>query len=268
MGRKQCRAPFVKVCLRAGASEASMENSHLNRAHVYGRRAENCAKSRRFDDAIECHRKAVFHFNEALKLQTNVVVQESLQLQRKYHLKQVDWLQAKKQQYERYLRALDYQQRKNPEFLAQQIEKMDKHHELQVAIYHNLDDTDGLLDALSRGYAANQSAGHTEGVGTKTVNDLITLNHSLHILIQRMSQNVDEYATENEELREKIRFYEREREPGTSERGNGDTDSVGRTNQGGSSVQKHGEGGLLHDNLSTLAPLEMPVFDLSEFDNQ
>uniref|UniRef100_A0A182NRQ6 Nuclear receptor-binding factor 2 MIT domain-containing protein n=1 Tax=Anopheles dirus TaxID=7168 RepID=A0A182NRQ6_9DIPT len=242
-----------------------MENSHLNRAHVYGRRAENWAKSRRFDDAIECHRKAVFHFNEALKLQTNTVVLESLHLQRKYHLKQVEWLQARKQQYARYLRALDYQQRKNPEFLAQQIEKMDKYNELQVAIYHNLDDTDGLLDALSRSYAASQPSGQADGIGTKTVNDLITLNHSLHILIQRMSQNVDEYATENEELREKVRFYEREKDAGTSERGTGDADSAGHTNQGGSARQKHGGAGLLHDNL---APLEMPVFDLSEFDNQ
>ncbi|XP_053659999.1 uncharacterized protein LOC128709039 [Anopheles marshallii] len=247
-----------------------MENSHLNRAHMYGRRAENCAKNRRFDDAMECHRKAVFHFNEALKLQTNAIVQESLQLQRKYHLKQVDWLLVRKQQYDRYLRALEYQRRKNPEFLAQQIEKMDKYNELQVAIYHNLDDTDGLLESLGRNIGANNppTIGGADNGGTKTVNDLIALNHSLHILIQRMSQNVDEYATENEELREKLRYYEKEKESGSSDGGKvvGDAESSANTHKGGPSTQKHTLG-LMHDNLSTLAPLEMPVFDLSDFDN-
>uniref|UniRef100_A0A182SMK2 Nuclear receptor-binding factor 2 MIT domain-containing protein n=1 Tax=Anopheles maculatus TaxID=74869 RepID=A0A182SMK2_9DIPT len=243
---------------------------------MYGRRAENCAKNRRFDDAIECHRKAISHLNEALKLQTNAVVQESLQLQRKYHLKQVDWLLVKKQQYDRYLRAVDYQRRKNPEFLAQQIEKMDKYNELQVAIYHNLDDTDGLLETLSRNIATNSpalAAANASGSGTKTVNDLIALNHSLHILIQRMSQNVDEYATENEELREKVRYYEREaKETGCSDSAKGvDAESSANTGKGGGSghgsgTQKHSVG-LMHDNLSTLAPLEMPVFDLSDFDN-
>nr|XP_040220320.2 uncharacterized protein LOC120948253 [Anopheles coluzzii] len=253
-----------------------MENSHLNRAHMYGRRAENFAKNRRFDEAIECHRKAVSHFNEALKLQTNTVVQESLQLQRKYHLKQVDWMLVRKQQYERYLRALDYQRRKNPDFLAQQIEKMDKYNDLQVAIYHNLDDTDGLLESLNTMLTAAQPAvnGGGGGGGPKTVNELIALNHSLHILIQRMAQNVDEYATENEELREKLRYYEKEREApaGSSEAGQGlvDTESLASASKGGGggpSTQKHTHG-LMHDNLSTaLAPLEMPVFDLSDFDN-
>ncbi|XP_053670559.1 nuclear receptor-binding factor 2-like [Anopheles nili] len=244
-----------------------MENSHLNRAHMYGRRAENCAKNRRFDEAMECHRQAVFHFNETLKQQTNAMVQESLQLQRKYHLKQVDLLQVKKQQYDRYLRALEYQRRKNPEFLAQQIEKMDKYNELQVAIYHNLDDTDGLLETLSRNIAmpANQAAGTTDG-GSKAVRELITLNHSLHILIQRMSQNVDEYATENEELREKLRYFEKEKESATTEDRKGNTDPASNANEGGLSTQKHTVD-LMDDNLSTLAPLEMPVFDLSELDN-
>uniref|UniRef100_A0A182JZU8 Nuclear receptor-binding factor 2 MIT domain-containing protein n=1 Tax=Anopheles christyi TaxID=43041 RepID=A0A182JZU8_9DIPT len=215
---------------------------------------------------FECHRKAVSHFNEALKLQTNVVVQESLQLQRKYHLKQVDWMMVKKQQYDRYLRALDYQRRKNPEFLAQQIEKMDKYSDLQVAIYHNLDDTDGLLESLGSTMAATQPA--VDG-GPKTVNELIALNHSLHILIQRMSQNVDEYATENEELREKLRYYEKEKEiPGSSDGAKVvDTESLAKPSKSGvPSTQTHTLG-LMHDNLSTLAPLELPVFDLSDFDN-
>ncbi|XP_050072134.1 nuclear receptor-binding factor 2-like [Anopheles maculipalpis] len=246
---------------------------------MYGRRAENCAKNRRFDDAIDCHRKAVSHFNEALKLQTNAIVQDSLQLQRKYHLKQVDWLLVRKQQYDRYLRALDYQRRKNPEFLVQQIEKMDKYNELQVAIYHNLDDTDGLLETLSRnittnnpalGISANAAAAGGGG-GTKTVNELIALNHSLHILIQRMSQNVDEYATENEELREKLRYYEREaKETGSADGAKGaDADPSTNTGKvrGHGGTQQHTGGTLMHDNLSTLAPLEMPVFDLSDFDN-
>uniref|UniRef100_A0AAG5CZI5 Nuclear receptor-binding factor 2 MIT domain-containing protein n=2 Tax=Anopheles atroparvus TaxID=41427 RepID=A0AAG5CZI5_ANOAO len=240
-----------------------MENSHLNKAHMYGRRAEHYAKNRRYDESMECHRKAVLHFDETLKIKTSTVVQESLQLQRKYHQKQIDSLQMKKQQYERYMRALDYQRRKNPEYLAQQIEKMDKYNELQVAIYHNLDDTDGLLESLGKSItvASNQATG--SGDGTKVVGELVGLNHSLHILIQKMSQNIDEYATENEELREKLRFYEREKESDGSTGKGGDSPSI--VNKG-LSAQRN-EGSMRHDNLSTLAPLEMPLFDLSEFDN-
>ncbi|KFB35056.1 AGAP002517-PA-like protein [Anopheles sinensis] len=230
---------------------------------MYGRRAEHYAKNRRYDESIECHKKAVFHFDETLKIKTSAVVLESLQLQRKYHQKQIDSLQMKKLQYERYMRALEYQRRKNPEFLAQQIEKMDKYNELQVAIYHNLDDTDGLLESLGKSIAGPTNHPTGSGDGTKVVGELVTLNHSLHILIQKMSQNIDEYATENEELREKLRFYEREKENDGSTGKEGDSSSVVHKGLG---AQKN-DGGLRHDNLSTLAPLEMPVFDLSEFDN-
>ncbi|ETN58981.1 hypothetical protein AND_009418 [Anopheles darlingi] len=237
-----------------------MENSHLNTAHMYGRRAENCVKSRRYDDAIESHRKAVFHLEEAQKIKSSPKVHESLQLQQKYHEKQVDLLQIKKRQYERCMKALEYQRRKNPEYLAQQNDRLDKYNELQVAIYHNLDDTDGLLETLNKG-ESNGANG-----STKALEELISLNHSLHILIQRMAQNIDEYATENETLRERLRCYEKEKEGG-GPLGNVETAANGLNKGRHIELPKREDGAATDDNLAALAPLEMPVFDLSEFDN-
>ncbi|XP_058059904.1 nuclear receptor-binding factor 2 [Anopheles bellator] len=236
-----------------------MENSHLNTAHMYGRRAENYVRSRRYDEATECHRKAVFHFEEALKIHGSPLVQESLQLQHKYHLKQIDRLRVKKQQYERYLKAMDYQRRKNPQWLMQQNEKMDKYNELQVAIYHNLDDTDGLLETLSKSLT---STGGDGGTAPKVAGELIGLNHSLHILIQRMAQNIDEYATENEMLREKLRCYEKEKDSVTQGKVEGPASALGKDRD----VPKRDTDSARDDNLAALAPLEMPVFDLSEFE--
>uniref|UniRef100_A0A2M4AYC5 Nuclear receptor-binding factor 2 MIT domain-containing protein n=1 Tax=Anopheles triannulatus TaxID=58253 RepID=A0A2M4AYC5_9DIPT len=239
-----------------------MENSHLNTAHMYGRRAENLVKSRRYDDAIESHRKAVFHLEEAQKIKSSPRVQESLQLQQKFHQKQVDLLQIKKRQYERCMKALEYQRRKNPEFLAQQNDRLDKYNELQVAIYHNLDDTDGLLESLSKG----EPSGSNANDGKKVVDELISLNHSLHILIQRMAQNIDEYATENESLRDRLRCYEKEKEGGGPL---GTVEAAGNGLSKGRHIElpKREDGAARDDNLAALAPLEMPVFDLSEFDN-
>uniref|UniRef100_A0A2M3ZK24 Nuclear receptor-binding factor 2 MIT domain-containing protein n=1 Tax=Anopheles braziliensis TaxID=58242 RepID=A0A2M3ZK24_9DIPT len=239
-----------------------MENSHLNTAHMYGRRADNCVKSRRYDDAIESHRKAVFHLEEAQKIKSSPKVHESLQLQQKYHQKQVELVQIKKRQYERCMKALEYQRRKNPEFLAQQNDRLDKYNELQVAIYHNLDDTDGLLETLCK---AEPNAGTSNG-STKVVDELISLNHSLHILIQRMAQNIDEYATENETLRERLRSYEKEKEGG-GPLGNVEEAARGLSKGRHIELPKREDGAARDDNLAALAPLELPVFDLSEFDN-
>lgn len=237
-----------------------MENSYLNVAHVYSRKAEYFSKKRRYDEAIECHRKTVANLDLALKISPpSTVILESLQIQKKYHLKQVESLKLKKQQHERYMKALEYQRRRNPEYLAQQMEKLDKYNELQIAIYHNLDDTDSLLESLQK---SRQSGGQqpTEVAGKQSgstaVDELISLNHSLHLLIHKMAQNFDEYATENETLKEKLRVYEKETEnqpPVASSLETG-RDAL-------EAIEFHSQ------ELPALAPLELPSFDVSGFEN-
>ncbi|XP_055597436.1 uncharacterized protein LOC129748078 [Uranotaenia lowii] len=243
-----------------------MENSYLNIAHVYGRKAENYAKHRRFDEAIESHRKAVVNLDEAIKLSpTSAIVVESLQLQRKYHLKQVEFLRHKKQQYERYMKALEYQRRRNPEYLAQRMENMEKYHVLQLSIYKNLDDTDALLESLSK---TRPEAIAGEGRKNSSLEDLIKLNHSLHIMIHQMVQNFDECSTENEVLKEKLSMYEKEKENNPSGKGTGRLSSDQR--KGNATLEA--DRSILEaidfhsEELPALAPLELPTFDLPDFD--
>ncbi|XP_055541725.1 uncharacterized protein LOC129727695 [Wyeomyia smithii] len=249
-----------------------MENSYLNVAHVYGRKAEHYAKHRRFDEAVESHRRAVSNLDEALKISppSNVIL-ESLQLQRRYHIKQAEFLRHKKQQHERYMKALEYQRRRNPEYLVQQMEKMEKVNKLQVAIYRNMDETDALLEILGKP-AANLDGANIADERTVpgAVEELISLNHSLHLLIHRMVQNLDEVSTENETLRERLNLYEKENEnhPATVAAGRKGFADAGRDpslETGRDALEAmdyhHSE------ELPVLAPLELPAFDLSGFEN-
>lgn len=238
-------------------------------AHVQGRKAEYYTKHRRYDEAIDSHRRVVLNLDEALKISPpSAVILESLQLQRKYHIKQVEFLRHKKQQHERYMKALEYQRRRNPEFLAQQMEKIEKYNELQIAIYHNLDDTDSLLEALKTRIVSQEAAGSDKKASA--VDDLISLNHSLHVLVHRMAQNFDESATENEILKEKLSFYEKEKEnypalttgKAAADKGKGERSPSLETGRDAlEAIDYHSE------ELPALAPLELPTFDLSGFEN-
>ncbi|XP_053696000.1 uncharacterized protein LOC128743447 [Sabethes cyaneus] len=249
-----------------------MENSYLNVAHVYGRKAEHYAKHRRFDEAIESHRRAVLNLDEALKVSPPAaIVLESLQLQRRYHLKQAEFLRHKKLQHERHMKALEYQRKRNPEYLAQQMEKLDKVNKLQVAIYRNLDETDSHLVTLGK---PGTNPGGTDSASERTspaaVEELISLNHSLHLLIHRMVENLDEVTTENERLKERLSLYEKENE---SKPPSVATGRKGLVDKGRDPSLETGRDALEAINyrhceqLPALAPLELPAFDLSGFEN-
>ncbi|XP_055639360.1 uncharacterized protein LOC129777230 [Toxorhynchites rutilus septentrionalis] len=236
-----------------------MEKSFLNVAHVYSRKAEKFAKQSRYDDAAESHLIAATNLEEAIRMAPNSpVALESLQLQRKYHLKQVDFMRHKKQQHERYLEALEYQKRRNPEYFAQQMEKIDNYNDLQLAIHRNLDNADSLLETLTKTRTAEATESDRKG---SIVDELISLNHSLHVLFQRMAHNLDECTTENETLKEKLSEYEKEKQNCFS----------GKDKGGGSfetgrdaleAIDYHTE------ELPPLAPLELPTFDLPGFEEQ
>lgn len=237
----------------------------FRQAHVHGRRAEHHTKHRRFDEAIENHRKAASFIEEALKIAPqSAVVIESLQLQRKYHMKQIEFVRHRKQQYERYIKAVEYQRKRNPEFLAKQLEKIEKYNELQVAIYQNLEDTGSMLETMTGSSGTDRN--------NPVVDDLISLNHSLHILVHRMTQNIDEYAVENETLKEKLSVFERE--PGEraktaatgkgSEQGKGESRFLSGLETGRDALEAID---FHREELPALAPLELPTFDLPDFEN-
>lgn len=220
-----------------------MENSYLNMAHVHARRADHHTKNRRFDEAIENHRKAYSYIEEAFKIAPqSPKVLESLQLQGKYHQKQVNFLRHKKQQFERYMKAVEYQRKRNPEYLAKQLEQIEKHSELQVAIIQNLENTTTLLESMMG----------SDREGDPALEDLVSLNHSLHVLVLHMTQNIDEYAAENETLKERLSMYEKEG-------GHPSAAPVAMAN-----VPRTRERNALLEGVAQegLAPLDLPTFDL------
>ncbi|KAG4070720.1 hypothetical protein HA402_013640 [Bradysia odoriphaga] len=76
-----------------------MEDSFLNLAHFHSRRAENHLKKRRFDLAIEHHKKTVDLLNKAIE-QSNIDKNiECLILQRNYHEKYQHIVLMKKVQF-------------------------------------------------------------------------------------------------------------------------------------------------------------------------
>ncbi|XP_037032060.1 uncharacterized protein LOC119071291 [Bradysia coprophila] len=76
-----------------------MEDSFLNLAHFHSRRAENHLKKRRFDLAIEHHKKTVDLLNKAIEQSSIEKNIECLILQRNYHEKYQHIVLMKKVQF-------------------------------------------------------------------------------------------------------------------------------------------------------------------------
>ncbi|KAK0058040.1 nuclear receptor-binding factor 2 [Biomphalaria pfeifferi] len=74
--------------------QAPME-SPLNCAHTYSRRADMLSKNKNYEEAIVCHRKAADCLLQAMSSDTSSILLESLALQHKAYLSQIDRLHAK-----------------------------------------------------------------------------------------------------------------------------------------------------------------------------
>lgn len=165
---------------------------------------------------------------------------ESLRLQRDFHLRQQDLVRVKHSQFEKYRRALELQKQKSTEVLEKMAnDRIENSSQIQFAIYKTMEDTDALLDSLAsvrpkpvQGDLTDADNGSMEDVVDSTTTDekleddsstgtqknhsvmideLRTLNHSLHILVYRLVTQLDESSQESESLREKVKFLERER---------------------------------------------------------
>lgn len=200
---------------------------------------------RRFDEAVESHQKAASALEEALHSTSLPKAVESIKLQREFHLKHIELIRLKKQQYERYKLAVEHQRLKNAAFLEQRLAKdrIETACDLQISIYKTLEESDVLLDALNNGRKLSgaggkdsdsvksaeavmeesktvsiENAGEVKmGVAKKAkdepaiIDELHTLNHQLHILIYTLVSRLDESSQESEGLREKIRSIEKEK---------------------------------------------------------
>lgn len=210
-------------------------------AHYHSRKADNHLRYRRFDDAVDSHQKAANALDEALHSTSLPKAIESIKLQRVFHLKHIELIRLKKQQYERYKLAIEHQRQKDADFLAQRNAKdrLETACDLQISIYKTLEESDVLLDALnksrrpssdsdsgrsidaamdeSKTVSIENSAEVKLGIAKKAkdetaiIDELHTLNHQLHILVYTLISRLDESSQESEGLREKIKSIEKER---------------------------------------------------------
>ncbi|XP_022122542.2 nuclear receptor-binding factor 2-like [Pieris rapae] len=192
-----------------------METHPLNKAHQQHRRAEAHLKNNKYDDAMQCHHNAAELLLDAMKSTSSSVALESITLQHSYHLKQKDLIQSKKEQYIRVKKAMDIFKNMSKD---SQVNVPGEPSKVQVAIYKNLNDSETLLYELS----SNQDAGEikdlaklNEGKAEKSqkivIEELQTLNHSLHSLVEQLVLQVEVLKDENMTLKERVNFLEKER---------------------------------------------------------
>ncbi|CAL1528478.1 unnamed protein product [Lymnaea stagnalis] len=70
-------------------------DSPLNSAHAFSRKADALTKRAKYEDAIACHRKAAECLLQAMSTATSSTLLESMSLQHKAYLSQIDKLHAK-----------------------------------------------------------------------------------------------------------------------------------------------------------------------------
>lgn len=253
-------------------------------AHYHNRKADNHLRCRRFDDAIESHKKATTALDEALAAAANnSKAIESVRLQRDFHLKRIELIRLKKKQYESYK-------------TAQRLKTMEPHVskarlestcDLQIAIYKTLEESDSVLEALNgrkpdeqTNIAGDSTSGQKtdeESNGT-IINDLHTLNHQLHILVFNLMSKMDESNHEMESLRDRVKMLEKERggplrspvinkvtSNKTEQRS--DDKNTERTSRR-SSIITGEERKIILPETSDFPPLELPEFDYSSFDKE
>ncbi|NP_001373719.1 nuclear receptor binding factor 2a [Danio rerio] len=78
----------VKTAKPHAQIEMEVIDSPLNRAHHYGRRADQLVMKGKYEEAIECHQEAAELLKEASSMTQSQQVRLSLELQRDRHLQQ------------------------------------------------------------------------------------------------------------------------------------------------------------------------------------
>lgn len=240
-------------------------------------------RCRRFDDAIESHKKASTALDEALAIiPNNSKAIESVRLQRDFHLKRIELIRLKKKQYESYKTAVEYQRLKT---IEPQLSKarLESTCDLQIAIYKTLEESDSVLDALNGHKNDFQVSDSAEGAATPKsdgdtlVNDLHTLNHQLHILVFNLMSKMDESNNEMESLRDRVKVLEKERggplrspvagknAPNKTETKSQETSAERLSSR--SSITGE-ERKIVLPETSDFPPLELPEFDYSSFDKE
>ncbi|XP_041979814.1 nuclear receptor-binding factor 2-like [Aricia agestis] len=196
-----------------------MDDHPLNLAHQQYRRAEAHMKNNRYDEAMQCHQNAAELLLDAMKSTSSTFALESITLQHSYHLKQKDIIKCKKEQYARVKKAME-----NIKCLgidpSLNVGDSD-HNKLQIEIYKNLNESENLLSLLTDKGKSNETQTIIKDLipeGRKTeknqqtvVEELQILSQSLHSLVEQLVLQVEVLKDENNTLKDKLSYLEKER---------------------------------------------------------
>lgn len=202
-----------------------------------------------FDLALENLEISIKNFDLALKQTSIPKAVESIKLQKEYHIKQRELINYKKTHYEKY--NLLTQKLNNSETVEnfQINERLENSNKIQLQIFKNIDTADLALEQF---LIQNNNENNTS-----TASELIALNQKLHLLIQQNFIQQDLTLQENDALKLRIKSLELDVSDKRKE--------------------KKMDGYRVHDEyldtyspdaiealeeLPTLAPLELPSFDL------
>ncbi|CAO1391589.1 unnamed protein product [Diamesa hyperborea] len=227
-----------------------MESSPLNNAHLFSRKTERCLKVLNFDLALENLEISIKNFDLALKQTTIPKVVESIKLQKEYHIKQRELINYKKTHYEKYNLLTQKLNTSETDVENFQInERLENSNKIQLQIFKNIDTADLALEQFLMQ--------NSDDNNISTASELQALNQKLHLLIQQNFIQQDLTLQENDALKLRIKSLEQD----VSEK----------------RKEKKMEGYKIHDEyldtfspdaiealeeLPSLAPLELPSFDL------
>uniref|UniRef100_A0A6B2EDE5 Putative nuclear receptor-binding factor 2 n=1 Tax=Phlebotomus kandelakii TaxID=1109342 RepID=A0A6B2EDE5_9DIPT len=232
-----------------------MDNSALNTAHRYARRAEAHFRYKRFDEAIDCHKQVIEQLHNAIRLATVDKSVVSLQLQREYHTKQIDFLMMRKAQFEKYRKAIE--QEKGADFWEQK----ERTRSLQTDLFKAIESSNNLLTGL---------LGKTESQPEKlveTLKELQSLNKQIHIMSHSLAEQLDGCIIDADVLREKIRAELAPKEE-ESDKEVSSVKSSSPDKQEYKAVESLDT--ILQDlneiqEIPNLPPLQLPTFDYATF---
>uniref|UniRef100_A0A1L8DII6 Putative nuclear receptor-binding factor 2 n=1 Tax=Nyssomyia neivai TaxID=330878 RepID=A0A1L8DII6_9DIPT len=238
-----------------------MDNSALNTAHRYARRAEAHFRYKRFDEAIDCHKQVIEQLQNAIRLATVDKSVVSLQLQREYHVKQIDFLMMRKMQFEKYRKTIE--QEKCTDFWEQK----EKTRTIQTELFKAIENSDALLAGLLTKVPPGGKLDPPDNLAD-TLRDLQSVIKQIHIMTHSLSEQLDGCIIDADVLREKIRAEMAPKDDDSDNKEVSSVISISPDKQEYKAVESLDN--MLQDlneiqELPNLPPLQLPNFDYSRF---
>ncbi|XP_063432132.1 nuclear receptor-binding factor 2-like isoform X1 [Mytilus trossulus] len=234
-------------------------DSPLNQAHQQSRKADMMLKSKKFEEAMICHRRAADYLLEALQTTNSELAKESIYHQHQYHLRQQDNLQHKIDREER----IQYNKTITPLVRHNQSTQTDQEVN-DEAVLHAMSDTDSVLGFLvNRNKTFNDPRNKDITVHFRSEKQNVA--HSITKIPRDDKDILEEMYVKNQELEKQVIQLSREV---MDLRGEKKLlhDNLKLIESGGKDMFDIEEGSCIPDLM--LPPLEMPQFDLDSLQSQ